>query len=143
MVAKYADLTYAISGMKLKQTLMFTLPTIGLLALALPVPAMAADAPLRCNILPQSICDQSKEGKLTDSGTWLLLMWIINILSAGVGFVAVAVIAYAGFLYATAQDSADQTKKSKEMIRNVAVGIMVYALMYAATQWLIPGGAFK
>lgn len=127
--------------MKLKQTLV-AVSTVTVLAglFFLATPQVSA---LDCTVLPQNICDAAGEGDLESSGTWLLLLWVLNILTAGVGLVAVAMIAYAGFKYTTAQDNESQTKEAKEMIRNVIVGIVVFALMWAASQWLIPGGIFR
>lgn len=95
-----------------------------------------------CAILPANICAAAKNPGLQDSGTWLLLKFALNILTAGVGVVAIGAIAYAGFLYATAQDSAEQTKKAKDMIINVVIGIVAYGLMYVALNFLVPGGVF-
>lgn len=99
-------------------------------------------AALECTVLPQNICDAAGEGTLEGSGTWLLLMLVLNILTVGVGVVAVGMIGYAGFLYASASDSAEQTKRAKEMIRNVVIGIILYGVMYVGLNFLIPGGVF-
>lgn len=127
--------------MKLKQTMLmisvFVAVAFGIVAIA---PSAGA---LECTVLPQNICDAAKKGDLEQSGTWLLLIWVLNLLTAGVGVVAVGMIGYAGFKYATAQDNESQTKEAKEMIRNVIVGIVVFAFMWAASQWLIPGGIFR
>jgi hypothetical protein len=128
---------------KLRKTTLLALALIG--TIALPVayaPYAAAETAIECTVLPDSICENAKNGDLENSGIWLLLEYTINFLSVGVGIVAVAMIGYAGFLYATAQDGADQTKKAKDMIFNVSLGIVGYALMYAGVQWLIPGGVF-
>lgn len=111
----------------------------GGVSLAVAQPASAA---LKCSILPQGICDKSDAGELKDSGTWALLIFILNILTAGVGLAAVGAIGYAGFLYATASDNESQVKQSKDMIRNAIVGVGAYALMYVFLQFLIPGGVF-
>lgn len=111
----------------------------GLFILSQPV---LAEEELQCSILPQDICNQSDEGELTNSGIWRLLLMAINILTVGIGIVAVAAIVYAGFLYATAQSDAGQTKKAIEMIRNTVIGLIVYALMFAGANFLIPGGIF-
>lgn len=127
--------------MKLKQTLLGLGAIVTIFGGAL-VSAPAAQA-LECSVLPDFICAAADNTTLETSGTWLLLIFVINVVSAGVGFVAVAMIAYAGFKYATAQSNESQTKESKEMIRNVVIGIAVYALMWAGIQWLVPGGIFK
>ncbi len=110
-------------------------------ALVVSTPTYAAG--ITCTVLPQSICDGSDAGDLESSSTWLLVIYIVNILSGAVGLAAVAMIAYAAFLYTTAQSDEGQTKKAKEMIRNAAIGIVAYALMWAAIQWLVPGGVFN
>lgn len=95
-----------------------------------------------CAILPADICRAADAEELESSGIWLLIIWIINILTVGVGIAAVGAIAFAGFLYATARDDSGQTKKAIEMIRNTMIGLLVYIFMYAAIQYLIPGGVF-
>lgn len=126
--------------MKLKQTVL----SLGVFTafvgspLLVSVPAQA----LECSVLPDSICSRAENGTLEGSGTWALLLFVIQILTAGVGLVAVAMIAYASFLYTTARSDENQTKQAKEMIRNVVVGLLVYVFMWAGAQWLIPGGIF-
>lgn len=97
---------------------------------------------LRCSVLPADICGAAENSSLGDSGLWMLLILGFNILTAGVGVVAVGAIIYAGFLYATAQDKADQTKKALDMIRNTAIGLVLFAFMFALVNFLIPGGIF-
>lgn len=105
--------------------------------------AKPIDDSLKCSVLPPSVCDFAHNGKLDESGIWQLLLWILGILTFGVGVVATAAVGYAGFLYTTAQDSSEQTKKAIEMIRNTVIGIIAYALMYAFLQFIIPGGIFR
>lgn len=126
--------------MKIKQT-MLAISALGIVGVAPLAMSTQANA-LTCTVLPQSLCDSSDEGDLESSGIWQLIILVINILTALIGFVAVGVIAYAAFLYTTAQDSSEQTKQAKEMIRNVMIGLLVYVMMWAGLQWLIPGGIF-
>lgn len=130
--------------MKVKQILIVGLVMLSIFAtfVAASQPVMAAD-PLECSILPQSICDASQAGELEQSGTWYLLIFFFNILTAGVGIVAVGAIAYAGFLYTTAQGSAEQTKKAIEVIRNAVIGLLLFAGMFAIVNFLVPGGLFS
>ncbi|PID31337.1 hypothetical protein CR983_01610 [Candidatus Saccharibacteria bacterium] len=97
---------------------------------------------LKCTVLDQKICDQAHEGDLAKSGLWLLLIEVLGILTMLVGVIAVGAIVYAGFLYASAQDNASQTKQALELIRNAIIGIVMYALLWASAQYLIPGGIF-
>lgn len=127
--------------MKVKQTIL-GIATFGAVLSGTVLYAQPVSADLKCTVLPQSICDKAKEGGLEQSGTWALLLFVLNILTVGIGVVAVGAIAFAGFLYATASDNESQVKQSKEMIRNTAIGILAYGLMYVLLQFLIPGGVF-
>ena len=111
----------------------------GIVPLVTPSTASA----LECSVLPKDICAAADEGNLDSSGTWLLLEFIIQIMTGVIGIVAVGMIAYAAFLYTTAQSDEGQLKKAKDMIMNVAIGIALYALLWAFAQWLIPGGIFS
>lgn len=87
-------------------------------------------------VLPSSLC--ADDG----SGIMGLLGLIVSILAAGVGIVAVGGLVYAAILYTSASDDAAQTKKAKDMIANVVIGIVAFALMWAFLQFIIPGGVF-
>ncbi|MEP6710465.1 MAG: hypothetical protein ABJA64_01995 [Candidatus Saccharibacteria bacterium] len=76
------------------------------------------------------------------NGVWDLLLLAINILTGGVGIVAVGGIVYGSILYASAGDKAEQVKKAVGIITNVVIGIVGYLVMYALLQYLIPGGVF-
>jgi magnesium-transporting ATPase (P-type) len=130
--------------MKKIQTVLFV-AVLGIMSLAIPVqPAYA----LECSVLPGDLCDaadpENKENlKVEDTGIWKLLIFVINILTAGVGIVAVGAIAFAGFLYSTAQSNPSQTQKAIEIIRNTVIGLIVYAFMFVGINFLIPGGIFN
>lgn len=77
------------------------------------------------------------------NGIWGLVELVINILTAGVGLVAIGGIMYGGFLYATAGDKSDQVTKGVHTIVNVVIGVVAYFLLYGFLQFLIPGGVFS
>lgn len=77
------------------------------------------------------------------NGIWGLLLMIVQILTAGVGIVAIGGFVYAAILYTTAEGNAGQVTKAKVTIFNVVLGLVLYALMWAVLQFLIPGGVFK
>lgn len=130
--------------MKIKQTVAALLVMItGFSALIIAQPAFAAESDLKCSVLPQDICNSANEGDLEKSGTWKILLLVLNILTACIGIVAVGALGFAGFLYATAADDQSKVKQAKDVIRNVAIGIVAYGLMYVALQFLIPGGVFQ
>lgn len=70
--------------------------------------------------------------------TWLT--GIIRFLSAGVGIAVVGGIVYGGILYLTARDNSSQTQQAIYVITNAIVGLLLYILMFAILNFLIPGG---
>jgi len=79
---------------------------------------------------------------IQQTGLWRLLLLIINILTAGIGVMAVGGIVYGSVLYTSSGGSADQAKKGMEIITNVVIGLVAYALMYSFLNFIIPGGLF-
>lgn len=90
-------------------------------------------------------CEQTggKDAGTNNTGIWGLLVTAINILTAGIGIVAVAGIVYGAVLYTTAGDKASQVTQAKTVIFEVAVGLVMYALMFSFLNFIIPGGVFK
>ncbi len=88
-------------------------------------------------------CDSKKSGDTQESGIWSLLLIMINILTAGVGVMAVAGFIYAAVLWSTAEDKADQLNKAKSILTNTCIGLIAFALMYSLLQFLVPGGIFN
>lgn len=82
-------------------------------------------------------CEDSGQGGIFD-----LLFWAINILTAGVGILAVGGIVYASIMYASAGGDLEKTKKARGKIRDIIIGLIGYALMYSLINFLIPGGLF-
>ncbi len=80
---------------------------------------------------------------ITKSGIWTVLVMAINILTVGVGIAAVAGILWGSFLFITAAGSPEQFKKARMVIFETVLGIVVYAVMYAFINYLIPGGLFS
>lgn len=89
-------------------------------------------------------CDNVNVGEdgVENTGLWSLLLTAINILSVGVGVVAIGGIVYASILYTSAGGSQEQVKKAMGIITNIVIGVIAYALMFAALNFLIPGGLF-
>ncbi len=129
--------------MKIKQKMTALLLAVISIPLIVSVPLATNASALECSILPKDICGSADNGDLQNSGVWKILLLVLNILTAGIGIVAVGALAFAGFLYASAADDQAKVKQAKDMIRNVAIGIVAYGLMYVGLQFLIPGGIFK
>jgi len=92
----------------------------------------------------KSTCaDGSKPDVVANTGVWGILLVAINILTAGIGIVAIGGIVYASILYTSAGGSQEQVKKAMGIITNVVIGVLAYALMYAVLNFLVPGGLFN
>jgi len=110
---------------------------------------MVSAAPLyaaQCGGVDTSIIECPEPGgsdaSVEQSGVWGILMLALNIMTAGVGILAVGGIVYGAILYTTSSDSQEQTKQAKDIIRNVAIGLLAYAGIYLFLNFLIPGGIF-
>lgn len=151
-LASATVLSYFIDSMKLKQTVVAILFAVVVSVTSYNLAPLAA-AESKCGGVNTAIisCGQG-DGKSTDpndptgglenSGLWGLLLLILNVMTAGVGILAVGGIVYGSVLYTTAADKAEQTKKAIGIITNVVIGIVAYALMYLVLNFLIPGGIF-
>jgi len=112
-----------------------------LLIIGSPLTAFAAT----CGGVQTTIISCTQDGtgtNVNNSGVWGLLLLAINILTAGVGVAAVGGIVYGSILYTSAGGSPDGVKKAREVITNVVIGIVAYALMYSILNFIIPGGLF-
>lgn len=90
-------------------------------------------------------CGQAETVLITCSGTGVgaigdVLRIVITVLSVLIGVAAVGGLAWASVLYAKAEDSEGNTKESKELIRNIVIGLLLYGFMIAIINWLVPGG---
>jgi hypothetical protein len=135
---------------KIKQTIVIGATVFtGSFCFALAPVATQSAAALECagvqtSIIGGDACDGARKGgQGTSSGIWAVLLLALNIMTAGVGILAVGGIVYGSVMYASAGDKADQTKKAISIITNVVVGIIAYALMYMGLNFLIPGGIFQ
>lgn len=107
---------------------------------------VTADGP-SCSILPATFCEKSTgtpsgEANSKNSGVFMVLQWVLAIMTAGVGIVAVAALVYAGILYSSSDGKAEQVKKAKDMIVQTVIGLFAFAIMATILIWLIPGGIF-
>jgi hypothetical protein len=108
-------------------------------------PTTGAPAANCCGGVQTTIISCTQDGtgsNVNNSGVWGLLLLAINILTAGVGVAAVGGIVYGSILYTSAGGSPDGVKKAREVITNVVIGIVAYALMYSILNFIIPGGLF-
>ena len=83
-------------------------------------------------------------GAIQDNGTgcgvYLVLNLIIDILTFGVAIAAVIGVSISGITYLTAKDNEQQTIKAKRRIYEIVIGLVAYAVLFAALSFLLPGG---
>ena len=66
------------------------------------------------------------------------LRLVVDIMSIGIGILAVTGVIISGLQYLTAGDSEEKTRKAKRRIVEIVIGIAVYVLIYAILTFLIP-----
>ena len=137
--------------MNIKQTLIRFFALLGIVSFVVATPLYAADPACVpsdettcCGGIETSIigCAQTGGKEIDDTGVWGILLLVINIMTVGVGILAVAGIVYGSILYTSAGGSPDQVKKARTVIVNVVVGILAYLLMFSVLNFIIPGGVF-
>lgn len=91
-----------------------------------------------------SIVETTFFGNLKDDGkgcgVYTILNLVIDILSMGVGILGVIGVIVVGIQYLTAGGNEQQTTKSKRRMAEIVIGLVAFAVLYAFTQWLLPGG---
>lgn len=116
-------------------TLMMLLSTVLSTAiLALAYPAYAAN----CSGVPTTIEVHCGTGNPIFAYARAIIQFVAGIF----GLVAVLMIIIAGFQYMTSAGNPDAIKKAKSRIANVILSIILFALMFAILQYLLPGGVF-
>lgn len=70
-----------------------------------------------------------------------ILKLVVDIISMGVGILAVIGIMVLGIQYLTAGDNKDRVAKVKRRFADVVIGLVIYIIAYAGVSWLLPGGA--
>lgn len=135
-----------------KQTLKHILPVFfivagllaGLLTITLSLQVSAAEVDctdIKTSVLPVE-CDPTKADAVERTAVWGLLILVINLLSAGVGILAVGGILYGSILYTTSSGDPEKSTKARKIIGNVVVGLIAYAMMWALLNFITPGGLF-
>lgn len=136
--------------MKIKQTIrVLVLSALFVIPVLAAVPAENVGA-AKCGGADTAIIECSQDNKTDtngdgvvnekDSGVWGLLLIVINVLTAGVGVVALAGLVYGAILYSAAGGNPEQVKKARAVFTNIVIGIVAFAGMWALLNFIIPGG---
>ena len=145
--------SYSITNMSIKQTIRNVMAGLFLLmgVTVFLTPVASVSAVSSCGGVQTSIItcddktDKNNNGNIDveETGVWGLLLLIINILTAGVGVLAVGGIVYGSILYTSAGGNQEQVKKAMGIFTNVVVGVIAFAGMWALLNFIVPGGVFK
>ena len=84
------------------------------------------------SILPKDWCD-NKDAPIK------IMNLVLYVITAGVGVLGLAGVIFAGVQYATAGDNEAQVTAAKERIRNIVIGLFLWAAMFAMVNWLVIG----
>ena len=99
-----------------------------------------ASAATECGGVTTSIISCSSAKDSTGSPVVALLVVAIQILTGLIGIIAIGALVYAGILYSSASDNSQQVQQAKDIIKNTVIGLVTFAAMALALNFLIPGG---
>lgn len=71
-----------------------------------------------------------------------ILKLVIQIMTAGVGVVAIGAVAFGGVVYASSSGDPGKMKKAYEIWTNTVIGVLLFVFLVAITNFMIPGGVF-
>ncbi len=86
-----------------------------------------AGGPYNCS------CDDGQGGEVK-----AILVLVVNIMSVGIGVLAVIGIIVSGIQYLTAGGNEERTRKAKRRILEIVIGLVAYALLYGILYFLLP-----
>ena len=75
----------------------------------------------------------------SDDGVVCILALVIDIMSIGIGILGAIGITIVGIQYLTAGGNEEKTRKAKQRMFEIVVGLVAYVLIYAVMKWLMPG----
>ena len=75
-----------------------------------------------------------------DSGVNHILSSVLEIMTIGIGILAVLGITWAGIQYLTSGSDTARATKARRRLLEIVVGVICYVLIYGFLSWLTPGG---
>lgn len=83
-----------------------------------------------------------KDGCYCD-GVGGILLIVFNVMTGAIGGLAVIGVIISGYQYMTSAGDPGKMTKAKSRIINIVIGLVVFAVMWAVLNFLIPGGLFN
>lgn len=92
------------------------------------------------NVIDCSAYEKRPDGSdWKEGGVICILKLVLNIMTYGIGVLAVVGIVLSGIQYITSQGDSGKMAKAKNRIIQVVIGLVIYAVLYAALYFLVPG----
>jgi hypothetical protein len=88
-------------------------------------------------------CGGGRDGVTENVGISCLFITVINFMSVAVGLAVVAGVTVGGIKYSTSSGNPSGTQQGMKIIGNSLLGLVLWLLLWAITNFLIPGGVFK
>ena len=123
---------------KLLCTLAIICGMIGFSSIVVVQPIFAAGQDVPTNVIGNGSVHEDGQG----SGIWTILNIVLTVMTFGVVTLATLGLIISGAQYITSADNPERMAKAKNRIINVIIGLVAYAVMWAALNWLLPGGLF-
>ena len=89
-----------------------------------------------------TLTNQELENNLRSNPILIDIQKVVDVLSAGVAIVVVAMIIVGGIQYAIAGDNSSAVSAAKKRIINALIALFAFIFMFSFIEWLIPGGIF-
>jgi hypothetical protein len=126
-------------------SLLFGMIFIGTIAIATPAAAACPEGQIETSFkFGDTNCTPKNETSASSANNPIYKMFLefLKFFSALVGIAVAGGIIWGGILYSTAQGSPGQTQKATTVIFNSILGLIMYILMFAIINFLVPGGLF-
>ena len=88
--------------------------------------------------VPTAILGNGQVCDTDGSSIFGLLLTIIDIMTIGVGILGVIGISITGIQYLTAGGNEEKTRKAKQRMFEIIIGLAVYAVFFLFLQWILP-----
>lgn len=98
-------------------------------------PVFAEDKPPETSVLPDDWVDKGD-----GTGINKMLQFVLSFVVYGLGAAAILGLVIVGIQYMTARDNEAQMTKAKTRLIEIVIGLVAWGIMYAALNFLIPGG---
>jgi hypothetical protein len=85
----------------------------------------------------------AKSNELDKNPIYIVLLYLVNTLSAGIGVVIAGSIIWQSVQYASANGQPDKAKNARNGIVNAVIGLILFLTMFAILNFIIPGGIFE